>query len=153
MYTKEEEKDIKREFWEEFRRYCKQNKIRRRWLLNHISVSSSQLKFDANREKAVVGIQVDHKKISKKHLIFSYWEAYKVIIEDSMGESLIWDKEYLSNDNRFVSFAYFKLDGVNFLNKNDWEKIFKFFAEKMIKIEDMYYEVGDSIVESIKNKS
>lgn len=153
MFKKEEAKEIKVQFWENFRKYCKTKKVRRRWLMNNISVKSSQLKFDANRECAIVGIQIDDKKIEKKYLIFSYWKAYKMLIEDIVGEQLTWEKDYLSNDNRFVSMAYLKLDNVDYLNINDHEKIYDFFIKKMILIENAYLEIGDSIVEGIKNKS
>jgi hypothetical protein len=153
MFSKEQVKEIKHEFWTNFKKHCKHKHVNRRWLLNHISVPSSQLKFDANRECAIVGIQIDDKKIDKKYLIFSYWNAYKVLIEDTMDEELIWDKDYISNDHRFVSMAYLKLENVDFLNTNDHEKIYDFFIEKMTLIEKVYEEIGDSIAEGIKNKS
>lgn len=153
MFTKEEAKEIKKQFWDNFKVYCKAKKIKRRWLLRNISVPSSQLKFDANREFAIVGIQIDDKKVDKKYLIFSYWKAYKVVIEDLVGEPLTWEQDYLSNDNRFVGMAYLKLDNVDLLRMQDHEKIYDFFIEKMTLIEEAVLEIQDSIVEGIKNKS
>lgn len=153
MFSKDQVKEIKQEFWNNFKKYCKTKHVNRRWLLNHISVNSSQLKFDANREFAIVGIQVDDKKIENKYLIFSYWNAYKTLIEDIMGENLIWDKDFISNDNRYVSMAYLRLDNVDILKTSDHEKIYDFFIEKMSLLEDVYQEIGDSISSGIKNKS
>jgi len=153
MFTKDEVKEIKQQFWDNFKAHCKSKKVRRRWLLRNISVPSSQLKFDANREFAIVGIQIDDRKIDRKYLIFSYWEAYKVVLEDMLEEPLTWEKDYLSNDNRFVGMAYFKLDKVDILKTQDHEKIYDFFIAKMTKLEEALLEIQDSIVEGIKNKS
>ncbi len=153
MFSKDKVKEIKQEFWNGFKKYCKNKHVNRRWLLNHISVECSQLKFDVNRKNAIVGIQVDDKKIEKKHLIFSYWKAYKMLIEDSMGEELIWNNDYISSDNRFVCMAYTKLEDVDILKIEDHERIYDFFIEKMILLENTYEEIGDSIKEGIKNKS
>lgn len=153
MFSKEEEKVLKKEFWDNFKSYCKKTKNKRRWLLQNISVPFSQLKFDANRNCAIVGIQIDDKKPEKKYLIFSYWAAYKTILEDFIGEGLTWEKDYLSNDNRYVSMVYFRIDNVDILRHDDNKKIYDFFISKMSLLEDAVIEIQDSITEGIKNNN
>lgn len=152
MYTKEEAKEIKTLFWEEFKEYTKQKIGKRRWLLRNISIKFSQLKFDANHRFAIVGIQIDAKKEVKRHMIYDTVKAYKIVIEDICGDELIWEKEYQTEDYRYVSLVYYKLDNVNMFRKEDKHKIYDFFIEKMILLEEAYIEIKDSIVQSIKDQ-
>jgi hypothetical protein len=152
MYTKEEAKNIKIQFWENFKQYTKEKIGKKRWLLRNISIKYSQLKFDADRNHAIVGIQIDSKKDIKRHMIYDTVRAYKIVIEDICGEDLIWEKEYLTEDNRSISMVYYKLDNVNLFRKEDQKKIYDFFIEKMTLLELAYLEIKDSIVQSIKDQ-
>jgi len=152
MYTKEEAKDIKIQFWENFKQYTKEKIGKRRWLLRNISIKYSQLKFDANRNFAIVGIQIDAKKDIKRQMIYDTVKAYKIVIEDICGDDLIWEKDYFTEDKRMISMVYYKLDNVNLFRKEDHEKIYDFFIEKMVLLELAYIEINESIVQSIKDQ-
>ena len=54
VFTKEEAKEIRVKFWEGFKRYCKRKHIYRKWVLTGVKIRSTQLKFYADREKALV---------------------------------------------------------------------------------------------------
>ncbi len=152
MYTKEEAKNIKTEFWENFKQYAKDKIGKRRWLLRNISIKYSQFKFDVNRDSAIVCMQIDGKKDIKRHMIFDTVKAYKIVIEEICGNDLIWEKDYTTEDKRNISMVYYRLDNVNLYKKNDHEKIYDFFIEKMILFELAYMEIKDSIVQSIKDQ-
>lgn len=153
MYTKDEAKNIRIEFWENFKSYTKSKIGKRRWLLRNISIKFSQLKFDVCDGYAIAGIQVDNKRPYKRCLVYDTIKAYKIVIEDFCGEGLIWEKDYTTEDNRNVSMIYYKLDNVNIFNKDDHKKIYDFFIEKMVLLEDAYLEIKDSIVQSIKDQN
>lgn len=152
MYTKEEAKQIKTLFWEDFKQYTKQKIGKRRWLLRNISIKYSQLKFDVNHRFAIVGLQIDSKKDIKRYMIYDTVKAYKIVIEDICGDELLWEKDYMTDDYRQISLVYYKLDNVNMFRKEDKEKIYDFFIEKMILLEEAYIEIKDSIVQSIKDQ-
>lgn len=152
MYTKEEAKEIKRKFWEDFKQYTKEKIGKKRWLLRNISIKYTQLKFDANNNFALVGMQIDAKKEIKRHMIYDTVKAYKIVIEEICGDELIWEKDFYSEDHRKISMVYYKLDNVNMFRKKDQEAIYDFFIEKMVLLELAYEEISDSIVQSIKDQ-
>lgn len=153
MYTKEEAKNIKIQFWEKFKQYTKEKIGKRRWLLRNISIKYSQFKFDADRNCAIVGLQIDAKKSIKREMVYDTVKAYKIVIEEICGDDLLWEKEYLTEDNRTISMVYYKLDNVNLFRKEDHEKIYDFFIQKMVLLELAYIEIKDSIVQSIKDQN
>lgn len=152
MYTKEEAKNIKIKFWEDFKQYTKNKIGKKRWLLRNISIKYSQFKFDANKNFAIVAMQIDSKKDIKRNMIYETVKAYKIVIEEICGNDLIWEKDYLTEDNRIISMIYYKLDNVNLFRTDDKKKIYNFFIEKMNLLELAYIEIKDSIVQSIKDQ-
>ena len=54
MWSKEEAKELKINFWNGFKRYCSKHKIYRKWVLTGVKIKSTQLKFYADEQKALV---------------------------------------------------------------------------------------------------
>ncbi len=69
---------------------------------------------------------------------------------EGCGEDLKWEEDYEGIDDRPVSAVYFELPGVSINRMEDWERIYAFFAEKMILLEEAYWEYRDLINERIK---
>ena len=53
---------------------------------------------------------------------------------------------------RPVSAIYFELPGVDMYREEDWDKIYAFFAEKMVLLEEAYWEYRDLINERLKTE-
>lgn len=149
MFTKEEEKELRLMFWSNFKNYCIKNRNYRKWVLTGVKIKSTQLKFHADNNKALVLFQIDHKNDLRRYEIYETFLPYKKLFMQT-NTDLKWDEDYTGIDNRPISAIYFKLDGVNILRKSDWNKIYAFFIEKMIILEDLYWEYKDLIIERIK---
>ncbi|MFA6200286.1 MAG: DUF4268 domain-containing protein [Bacteroidales bacterium] len=140
MFSKEEKQAINTSFWEGFKTYCHKHKIKRKWLLSKISIKSTQLKFYADHNKALVLFQIDNKSEEKRHEIYSYFYAMKKLWDKEAGNDLKWSENFDGVQNKIVSAVYFELDGVNMLKKDDNEQIYVFFVKKMTILEDIYME-------------
>jgi len=149
MFTKEEEKELRLMFWSNFKNYCTKNRNYRKWVLTGVKIKSTQLKFHADNNKALVLFQIDHKNDLRRYEIYETFLPYKKLFMQT-NTDLKWDEDYIGIDNRPISAIYFKLEGVNILRKSDWNKIYAFFIEKMIILEELYWEYKDLIIERIK---
>ena len=58
MWSKEEAKELKINFWNGFKRYCSKHKIYRKWVLTGVKIKSTQLNFYADEQKALVLFQI-----------------------------------------------------------------------------------------------
>ena len=87
MYSKDELKNLKLEFWESFAAYCEvQPYLRGRkkiWTLYDTKVKGVELKFDISRNGAYVILEVNHRS-----------EELRL----EMYERLTWYKEMLEQD-------------------------------------------------------
>lgn len=149
MLSKEEAKELKLSFWTGFRRYCGSKHINRRWVLTGVKIRNTQLKFFVDREKAYAMFQIDHKTKEHRYEVFDCFATYRKLLAGMCGEDLLWERDF-EMDERLVSAVYFRLDGVNIYRKEDWEKIYDFFIEKMILLEDAYWELREAIEEQLK---
>ncbi len=150
MWSKEEAKEIRINFWQNFKRYCSKHRIYRKWVLTGVKIKSTQLKFYADEQKALVLFQIDHKSDLRRYEIFECFQSYRKLMAADCGEDLKWEEEYMGIGEDPVSAIYFELTGVNIYCQEDWEQIYAFFAEKMPLLEEAYWEYRDLITERLK---
>lgn len=94
VFTKEEAKEIRVKFWEGFKRYCKRKHIYRKWVLTGVKIRSTQLKFYADREKALVLFQIDHKNELRRFEVYECMLSYQTLFRAECGDELKWEEEY-----------------------------------------------------------
>ncbi len=150
MLSKEEVKELRVNFWKGFKRYCGRKKINRHWVLTGVKIKSVQLKFFADTRKALVLFQIDHKNTLRRYEIYECFLSYRKLMGEDCGEDLKWEEDYDGIDDRPVSAIYFELPDVSINRPEDWERIYAFFVEKMIVLEEAYWEYRDLINERIK---
>lgn len=153
MWSKEEAKEVRIKFWNEFKRYCSKHKIYRRWILTGVKIKSTQLKFHADDKKALVLFQIDHKNYLRRYEIYECFQTYRKLLSAACGDDLKWEEDYKGIGDRSLSVIYFELKDVNQYDPNDWDKIYAFFVEKMPLLEEAYWEYRDLINEQIKSIS
>ena len=150
MWSREEEKELRVNFWNGFKRYCSSHRIYRKWVLTGVKIKSVQLKFYADNRKALVLFQIDHKNDLRRYEVYECFLAYRKLMTADCGEDLKWEEDYAGIDERLVSAVYFELPGVSIYNQADWIRIYTFFTEKMPLLEEAYWEYRDLITECLK---
>lgn len=152
MWSKEEAKELRIKFWSGFKHYCYKKHIDRRWVLTGVKIKSVQLKFYADEEKALVMFQIDHKNGLQRYKIYEMFLSYRKLMTASCGTDLQWEEDYMGFGDHPVSAIYFELPGVNMYNPEDQDNIYAFFAEKMVLLEEAYWEYRDLINERLKTE-
>lgn len=152
MWSKEEAKVLRVKFWSGFKRYCYKRHIDRRWVLTGVKIKSVQLKFYADSRKALVMFQIDHKNALTRYKIYETFLSYRKLMAETCGQELRWEEDYTGIGERPVSAIYFELSGVDMYREEDWERIYAFFAEKMVLLEEAYWEYRDLINERLKTE-
>lgn len=149
MYTKEQAKEVRMLFWSDFKMYSKKaGRKMTSWVLKKTQMREVQLKFDITPSGAFVMLQIDHKFDDRRIEIYNRFVKYKMVIDETCGEELIWDPHYFMEGHKEISVIYYFLDGVNVYDKEQWPKIFAFFMSKMNLLEISFLDVKD-VVKSI----
>lgn len=149
MYTKEEAKQLRLDFWEGFGTYSKSLDYlipnRGRWILYYTGTKHLELKFDVERHIIRVALELNHRDENRRFDLYTQLEKYKVIIEDTFGEGLIWDYVYTTASGNEVCRIYVEGEGFDFHCRDDWSRMYEFMAENMSKLEMAFLEVKDLI--------
>ena len=152
MYTKEEAKELRLNFCNGFKQYCRRHHVYRKWVLTGVKIKSVQLKFYVDTRKALVLFQIDHKNDLRRFEVYECFLSYQNLFWQEAGEDLRWEEEYGGIEGQEVSAIYFELPGVNLYNPADWEGIYAFFVDKMPRLEDLYFEYRDLINARLKDQ-
>lgn len=147
MFSKEEAKALREEFWDQFKTLSIKRRIRKKlpgeWLLTNTGIKALNLRFHVDREVAQVGIDLETRNMDKRLELFEKLEAVKKILEDAMQEPMIWELEYIRENGKSVSRIYLQIEGVDIYNPDTWSRTHQFMYEKMMKLEAFYRDYRD----------
>lgn len=140
MFSKEEAKQIKKDFWIAFA-----EKYPRKWLLYNTKIKDVTFKFYVDNKKAQVLLEIEPKEDEKRIIYYEKVESLKTILLKDYLEDAIFERNFHLDTGKIVSRIWVQLDNVSVNNKNTWDTIFDFFNEKMSAFEYFFYENEDYI--------
>lgn len=151
MYSKDELKSLKLEFWEAFAAFCEvQPYLRERkkiWTLYNTKVKGVELKFDATRSGAYVILEVNHRQEELRLEMFERLTWYKDTLEQDFSEGLIWDICFVRETGKEVARIYWGKEGIDFHRREHWGEFFTFMASQMYLLERNFMSIADYLRE------
>lgn len=151
MYSKDELKNLKLEFWESFAAFCEvQPYLRGRkktWVLYDTKVKGVELKFDATREGAFVILEVNHRSEEARLEMFERLTWYKDTLEMDFPEGLTWDICFVRDTGKPVARIYTAKSGIDFHRRQDWGEFFSFMASQMYLLERNFMSIAEYLRE------
>jgi hypothetical protein len=146
MYSREQEKELKLEFWRKLgnrtRKIPGQRGRAKIWIGEKTGIKGVDLRFDVGRKKIIVALEINVKHEARRLVLYEKLEATKKIFESEFGEPLIWDFAYEKDYGEEVCRVYKEMEG-DFLVPEQWPNIFNFMIDKMLRMEKAFNEVGD----------
>ena len=151
MYSKDELKNLKLEFWESFAAFCEvQPYLRGRkkiWTLYDTKVKGVELKFDATREGAFVILEVNHRGEEARLEMFERLTWYKDTLEMDFPEGVTWDICFVRDTGKQVARIYTSKSGIDFHRRQDWGEFFSFMASQMYLLERNFMSIAEYLRE------
>ncbi len=146
MYSKEEAKQLRLEFWQKLgnrtRRLPGQKGRKRLWILDNTGIKGVDLRFDVGHGKIIVALEINIKNEEKRLALYEKLEAAKGLFEEHFGGPMIWDFAYVKDGVREVCRVYVEQPG-DFSVQDDWPEIFTFMIDRMMRLEKAFLEVKD----------
>lgn len=142
MFTKEEAKKLREDFWIEFGEIYP-----RKWLLHYTKIKEVSLKFTFNTKMAQVALVADSDDALIQEYYFDKFWSLEKILKTEHFSNLIKEADYYDEHRKHSSRVYVQLDNVNIYNRKCWEKVQDFLYENMSQMELFFYEYEDFIRE------
>lgn len=142
MYSKDELKQLKKEFWEGFGIYCSNHPVlgkrKSKFMLYNTKMKGVELKFDATREGAFVILELNSLNETERLAKFELLEQYKMLMEKNFPAGLIWNFAYELDSGREVCRIYSQKTGIDIHRRLHWMEFYRFMAEEMLKLEKAF---------------
>ncbi len=155
MYSREEVKILKREFWTGFDAFCAELprfKIRKRkWILYNTKIKGVELKFDATRDGAYVIFELNHPKLSKRLEMFELMKKYKVVVDQFFADAE-WQEQFEKPCGTMVSRIYRYLGGLDIHRREQWPEFYPFLSREMCHCERMFKEMRELLQDCVESK-
>ncbi|SHF32585.1 protein of unknown function [Mariniphaga anaerophila] len=158
MYSKEEAKKIRLQFWTQFGKRCEIHPLLRqrqkKWMLHRTKIQGVALRFEADRNDAKVILELSQRSEDKRLKAFEVLQNCKVILEDGFSDGLLWEFFHEREDSgQQVCRIYNILPHVNMYRQKQWPDIFNFFIENMSRLEENFLQIRDVLQEEMEQYS
>lgn len=147
MYTREQQSQLRQAFWTSFGQYMQPvpaasgEKIN--WINYKTGIRHLHFKTDADRDRAIISIQLTHADEEKRQLYYQALLPFRQTLEAILGEEWEWLPYAENEEGRPISMVFAELQGVNVLNKNDWPRIISFFKPRLVALDQFWYEAKE----------
>jgi len=142
MYSREELKQLKKEFWEGFGTYCSLvpalKRRKSKFMLYNTKMKGVELKFDATRKGASVILEINLSNATKRLEKYEQFKLYKSTMEKQFPKGLIWDLAYIRECGTEVSRIYTEKNDIDLHRRIQWMEFYQFMATEMLKLEKAF---------------
>lgn len=142
MYSKEEVKRLKEQFWTSFGQYMSaipsadMEKVN--WVNYKTGVKHLSFKMDATNKAAYVMIELTHPDDSMRELIYAQFVEYKNILHANIDEEWEWDEVYYDSAGKKTSRISVELAKVSVFKTEDWPTLISFFKPRIIALDEFW---------------
>lgn len=140
MFSKEESRLLREEFWTSFGK-----SFPRKWILYNTKIKGLSFKFHFDTKKALITLDLEDNLENR----INCWEkliALKSILQTDYLPNAIYEEEYYLDNGKEVSRIYLPLEQkVSIHNKNTWRTVMEFFNTNMLIFETFFEEYKDII--------
>jgi hypothetical protein len=156
MYTHEEAKQLRLQFWEQFGKRCRVHpqlsERRKNFLLHRTKISGVALRFEAGRNGARVILELGQQNEDIRLKAFEIIQNYKLVIEDGFPGGLNWEFFHQREDSeKEVCRIFTEMTNADIHDQNQWPAIYNFFIENMLRLEENFLQIRDVLKEELKN--
>lgn len=143
MYSKQENQQLKQEFWVAFA-----NAYPRKWILYDTKIKDLSFKFFVDNTKAQVIIDIEYRNDEKRIAYFEKFESLKNILDQDYIKNLVYNKNFTLESGKTISRIWIEKLNISVSNRIYWNEIFDFFFDNMNALE-MFYLEYDEIIKDI----
>ena len=138
MFSKEESKRLRQDFWIAFGK-----SYPRKWILYDTKIKGLALKFHFDLKYAMVSIDIEHHDLETRIILWDKLLSLQSILKDDFILEVQFIDSFILGNRKEISRAYVEKKGVSIHNKNTWRETMEFFNGTMPQFEDFFRDYKD----------
>lgn len=140
MFSKEESRLLREEFWTSFGK-----SFPRKWLLYNTKIKGVSFKFHFDNKSALIALDLED-DLDNRINCWKKLVALKSILHNDYLPKAIYEEEYFLDNGKEISRIYLPLEQkVAIHNKNTWREVMEFFSTNMTLFEAFFEEYREII--------
>ncbi len=150
MFSKDELRNRKALFWNEFRaimtleRSASGRKVN--WINYNSGIKFLFIRLDATSKKATFSIDIQPKDDGIREIVYEQFTELKRVLENEFLEPAKWQQQHVLPNQQEISRIYWELDNVNMFKQEDKQKIFDFFRINLLSFDRFYSEYNEILI-------
>lgn len=140
MFSREESKQLRQEFWTSFGK-----SFPRKWTLYNTKIKDFSFKFYFDERKAMVSLDIEDQELVNRIKYYEKLESLQSILKEEYLPDVVYMNTYNLDNGKEISRIYVELKNVSIHNKNTWRQTMEFLNENMEKFENFWSEYEDFI--------
>ncbi len=149
MFSKDEAQELRHAFWHKLesktRRLPGQNGRPIKWIGDKTGIRGLDLRFDVDRTKAMVALEINPKGDGKLEELWTKMESCRTLFEQTYGAQLTWEHDYVKEAGDTAARIYVSMPG-DIYNKELWPEMIHFLIDNMIRMEKAFRVVQDYLI-------
>lgn len=147
MYDKDHYKTLRKEFWTGFGQFMSRHISARgpkqKWLNYRTGVRHLFFRFEADREKATIAIDIQHSDPGIRELFYEQFIELKSLLESSTGFAWEWIPEFQQETGKKIARIQISQKGWDIYDTEDWPQIWAWFEPILIGVDDVWSNAID----------
>lgn len=140
MFSKEESKKLRQDFWISFGK-----SYPHKWILYDTKIKGLALKFHFDLKIAMVSMDIETSDLEKRIELWEKLIALKSILKNDYLQEAKFEDSLMLENHKEISRIYVQKNGVSIHNKNTWQETMQFLNTKMDLLESFFQEYEDII--------
>lgn len=140
MFSKEESKQLRQDFWIAFGKSFPHH-----WTLYDTKIKGLSLKFHFDLKMTMVSIDIETSDLDQRIKLWEKLVSLKSILVDAYLPDVRFADSFLLDNQKEISRVYVRKEGVSIHNTNTWQETMQFLNAKMALFETFFQEYKDSL--------
>jgi len=138
MFSKEESKRFRQEFWISFGK-----SFPKKWILHDTKIKDFSLKFHFDLKSAMVSMDLENRDLENRIALWDKLISLRSILTDDYLPNIQFNDSVVLENGKEISRIWVNKEHVSIHNKNTWQETMIFLKENMMQLEAFFEEYKD----------
>lgn len=147
MFSKEEIKNFRQDFWTAFGTIMKQKRsaggYRVNWVNYRTGVKGVAIRLLCDTKNAFVCLDFDYPDDEIRELHWQQIEELKTMFSSIVADNWMWEPFFERENGQEVGRIYTRIDNVSIYKKETWPEAFAFMKKNLIPLEEFWCEFSE----------
>ncbi|MGB5817844.1 MAG: DUF4268 domain-containing protein [Saonia sp.] len=140
MFSKEESKKLRQDFWIAFGK-----SYPRKWILYQTKIKDFSFKFHFDVKQAMVSLDIEQQDLERRTKLWEKLISLKSILVEHYVSNAIFENSCMLKNEKEISRIYVSKQDVSIHNKDTWRETMEFLNNTMIEFELFFLEYREVI--------